>query len=254
MLSAFKICILSSYCLLLNVDSVPQEPCTQAMPFVKKLSVFASSEVFIYAKEALKLSAHDNREHGIVFGKDSVGNIIASTLTAGGFVNSTSMDLQFPGAFADLHNHPGNSTPSAGDIYNLIEVNQRRPAFDSRITLLKNGTLYAIVIVDPAMAAIFQKAYPPEQTEGFSPRFPPVLFNEFAELKSYLINITGLDRMLADEIATVIILDKYRTGISLLRLNDNSQFERIVVEIHNTSEGNGIYNRRVCKYQEDAQR
>ena len=205
------------------------DPCEESKAGLAKLSILTVSAVFTHSKNKLKELGKDGREYGLVFGKDTAGNITASAARTSGLKNASSSDTDFPGAFADMHNHPGNTVPSAGDLYSLISINRRQASFDTRITVLGNGCAYAIMIFDPILAANFADRYPPEQTSGFSPRFPDKLFLEFAELKSYFINIMGTERTMADEMATAYILDRYSTGVALLRSNAAGKFSRVFV-------------------------
>lgn len=222
-------------------------PCESSKNASAILSELSRSKVFSEAKEALTSAATDGKEHTIVFGKDAVGNNIMSQVKSTGQKNASSVERNFPGAFADMHNHPANTVPSTGDIYNLIRISGRNPLHNSRITLLANGTIYAVSIYNDQLASAFIKDYPAEQSGEFSPRFPEKLFNEFAEFKSYLISVQRIDKTKADEMATAHILDKYQSGVALFRLQDDNTFARVYVTQQRSSNGSDVYQLNICQ-------
>ncbi|MCG2613052.1 hypothetical protein LZZ85_02135 [Terrimonas sp. NA20] len=220
--------------------------CNRVQDVTVWLNVFSNDPAFANAKNAIEKAAIDKNEHGVMFGRDASGKMIHSGIVSEKTRNASSVNINFPGAFADMHNHPGNTAPSAGDIYNLIKVNRHHSAFDTRCAMLANGTIYAIVITDRQKADSFISKYPPEQTAGYSPRFPEKLFSEFAEIKSYLINIQEMDRMKADEIATAFILDKYNCGVDLFLYDGSKRFSRVVVREMISGNGNRFYQMELC--------
>lgn len=223
------------------------EPCEDSKNASPILSDLSRSKIFSEAKDALVSAARDGKEHTVVFGKDAVGNNIMSQVKSTGLKNTSSLESNFPGAFADMHNHPANTVPSTGDIYNLIRISGRNPLHNSRITLLANGTTYAVSVYNDQLALAFIKDYPAEQSGEFSPRFPEKLLNEFAELKSYLISVQRMDKTKADEMATASILDKYQSGVALFRLQDDDTFARVYVTQQRSSNGNVVYQLNICK-------
>jgi len=225
----------------------PMQPCEDSKNATAILSNLAHAKVFEEAKRKLTTAAADGNEHSIVFGKDAVGDSIISPLSPAGLKNVSAVDLNFPGAYADIHNHPSNTVPSTGDIYNLILTNGKNLEFTSRITLLANGTVYAVSVYNRELASSFTRNYPAEDAKGFSPRFPEKLFNEFAELKSYLISIQRIEKTTADEMATAYILDKYQSGVSLFRLLDDNRFARVYITQTESPGGSAAYHLNVCK-------
>ncbi len=211
-----------------------------------KLNKLAADHAFNDARSALTKAGADHNEHGLMFGKDTSGGITISSVMSDDTKNSSPVDIHFPGVFADMHNHPGNTAPSAGDIYNLIKLNKAQPAIDTRFALLANGTIYAIVITDRQKADSFASKYPPEQAPGFSPRLPEKQFIEFADLKSYLINIRGIDKPKADEIATAFLLDKYDSGLALFLYVRSKGFARVIVK-ESDIKGDRSYRTELCE-------
>ncbi|PZR29555.1 MAG: hypothetical protein DI535_02240 [Citrobacter freundii] len=223
------------------------EPCEDSKNASSILSDLARSKIFNEAKDALTSATTDGKEHTVVFGKDALGNNIISQVKSAGLKNRSSVEPNFPGAFADMHNHPANTVPSTGDIYNLIRISGKTPLHNSRITLLANGIVYAVSIYNDQLASAFIKDYPAEESGEFSPRFPEKLFNEFAELKSYLIGIQRMDKTKADEMATAYILDKYQSGVALFRLLEDNTFARVYITQQKSPNGNTVYQFNSCK-------
>jgi hypothetical protein len=241
--------LILTYCTPLLIAAGPPpahaDPCDSSKAAAEKLTSLANANVFQTAKQLLATAGKDGKEHSVVFGKDSAGKLTLSPLKSTGIRNSSTIDTKFPGAFADLHNHPGNTVPSAGDIYSLIAANRQYKNIDTRITLLANGSVYAIAVIDASSAAGFIRDHPPETTQGFSPRFPGQLFLEFTDLKSYLINVSGVDKVMADEMATAFILDKYQSGVCLLKVESEGHFRRVWVVVTGSA-GELSYQRRIC--------
>ena len=229
-----------------NLHSSAELLCNDTSGTVIRTTSLSHKTVFGEAAAAILNAGLDGNEYGVMFGKDSSDSVIISKISTNGARNSSPVNIGFPGAFADMHNHPGNTAPSAGDIYNLIKLNKDHPAFDTRFIILPNGKLYAIVITDREKADSFVKKYRPEQTPGFSPRFPEQQFNEFADLKSYLINIQNTDRTKADEIATAFMLNRYNSGVSLMLYVEQKRFAKVIVKESIDGRGNRTYWMELC--------
>ncbi len=229
-----------------NLGSSVKQLCDDTSGTAIRITSLSGKAVFSDAVAALQKAGSDGNEYGLMFGRDSSDSVIISKISTSGAINSSPVNIGFPGAFADAHNHPRNTAPSAGDIYNLIKLNKDHPAFDTRFTILANRTIYATVITDKQKADSFVTRYPPEQTPGFSPRFPEQQFNEFADLKSYLINIQNTDRTKADEIATAFMLDKYDSGVSLMLYVEQKRFQQIIVRELIDDRGNKTYRMELC--------
>ncbi len=92
------------------------------------------------AKTSIQSAASDGHEHSVTFGKDASGNITTSPITPGG-TSSGGVNSSWPGAFADLHNHPDNNAPYAGDLYGLITINNNHSGYDTWFAVTLNGTV-----------------------------------------------------------------------------------------------------------------
>ncbi|HEY0066410.1 MAG TPA: hypothetical protein VGB46_03580 [Flavisolibacter sp.] len=168
-------------------DNPPQpDPCSQAQPGANSAKEVSQTNSFQTSKQSIQAAASDGNEHAVTFGKDANGNVTSSSMSNGG-TNSSTVNTNWPGAFADLHNHPGGSLPSAGDLYGLINIQQGNSNYSTRFVVTPDGTVYALLVVDPAKASQFSSNFPKEQVPGFPPDFPDPLFTEFADAKSYTI-------------------------------------------------------------------
>ena len=227
-----KICFLS-ICLILQVDAYNGRPgnkaclksttqqttdlCEQARAGAHSMSLFAKDSIFASGLNTIRTAfAADRREHAISFGRDTNDKIFCSAMNNGGPMNG--MVPRISGAFADLHNHPKNIPPDAGDLYGLIDLNKNNRGYTARFIVTANGTLYCLLVTDTAEAAAFNANYPrqaPAIRDG-SPAFPSNIVDEFREMK-YGHHCT-------DEMAMSFILEKYRAGVVLLKQSADGLF------------------------------
>ncbi|HYO22232.1 MAG TPA: hypothetical protein VER36_07485 [Flavisolibacter sp.] len=201
----------------LHSDAVAKgDPCEAAKPFAEKATYFSKTAVFRAALLAIqkKAGVAPAREHTTSFGKDTLGNAIASPVINGERSSSSIPDVS--NGFADLHNHPNNTPPSSGDLYGLIRKNRKNRSYDIRYVITRAGTLYAFVIIDSAKASAFLAKYPPQQEPGYSPLFPDALLNEYREIQ-YKYNAT-------EEITMAYLLEKYEAGVALLKQGAGGAF------------------------------
>lgn len=82
--------------------------------------------------------------------------------------------------------------------------------------------------------------------QGSPPDFPLSISDDLAEARSYLIHIEGLDELIADEMAMSLVLDKYDTGVALLKQDSNGDFKRLRTE-SNIVNGNTVYAANNCQ-------
>ncbi|HSN59428.1 MAG TPA: hypothetical protein VLR49_00730 [Ferruginibacter sp.] len=196
------------------------DPCESARAGVTKATRLANHKVFIAALQEIKAAfAKDSMEHSVSFATSANGEISSSPMSKGNAMNSSVPAL--PGAIADLHNHPGNFPPASGDLYGLIDLNTNYNSYDTRFAVTQNGTIYALIITDAQAATVFNHNFPrvAPAYKGSSPTFPESLVDEFRELK-YLYNCN-------DEMALAYILEKYNTGISLLKQTGKGSFKKL---------------------------
>jgi hypothetical protein len=212
-------------------------PCSTAQDASNLASGFSANNAFTSAKSGVVSAAADGLEHAVSFGKDANGNIITSAISNG---NSNSSGAPaITNKFADLHSHPGNLPPSSGDIYGLIDIFENgNGAFQTRYIVTPNGTVYAIVMTDILAMFNFNVEYPREPNVGFEPDFPEEISDEINRMKQ-LGNAT-------DEMAIAFILDKYNTGIALLKQNANGDFKRVNTIEYTDANGVKTYTTNTC--------
>jgi hypothetical protein len=222
-----------------------QDPCTEAKALADLATNLSKNSSYITAKSNIQSAAADGNEHYVIFGKDANGNITASPMsnvgTTGGNIN-----VDWPGGFADLHNHPDYVVPSPGDFYGLVDLNNSHTDWNTRFVVTPDGSVYALVVVDLAKAVAWVAQNPKNQVQGSPPDFPVLIGDDLAEARSYLIHIEGLDELIADEMAMSLVLDKYDTGVALLKQDSNGDFKRLRTE-SNTINGNTVYAANNCQ-------
>ena len=196
------------------------DPCEDVKAGADKVTAFAKDSVFNDALKNIKSAfISDHKEHAIAFGKDPHQNIFSSGITNGNANGATVPAIN--NGFADLHNHPNNLPPDAGDLYGLIDINTRRKEYDSRFVVTVSGEVYALFITDTVTVAAFNLNYPRQVPAfpGGPPGFPVVIVDEYREMK-YQYDCT-------DEMALAFILEKYNAGIALLKQDSRGAFKKL---------------------------
>ena len=198
------------------------DPCITAQPAISNVNALTQSNSFSQAAMNIH-SANPALEHSVTFGKDATGNITASPMITGGPTTST-VDTNWPNAFADVHNHPSNSEPSEGDLYMIIGLSRSRPGWNTRIVHNKNGEVYALVVVDTAAAWRFRSnSYTTDSVYG------PVLNTDIRDTiqeVSFYFRGQGETRLYSNERALAYMLDKYNAGVILLK-KEGAAFRRL---------------------------
>lgn len=206
------------------------DPCEEAKPGTAAATLFAKDSVFILSLTNIKNAFATNRnEHCVSFGKDASGNIIASPVSGGGATSGKVPAIT--NAFADLHNHPNNLPPDAGDFYGLTNIHKNNPDYKTRFVVTVNGTVYALLVTELANTLAFIQKHPPQPPAfaGGPPGFPVAITDEARELK-YKYNCT-------DEMVLAFILEKYNTGVSLLKQNSNGAFNKLITTVAKNRKG-----------------
>lgn len=139
---------------------------------------------FTSAVNKIRQAQADKHEYSITFGREHDGHLTMSPIVKGDSTNGK-VRSNWPGAFADLHNHFNEQPPSAGDLYYLIKINSKNHFYNARFVIMKNGTIYALYIYEPKLANDFISKYPLEQMHGFSPRFPEPIFDDVDRISTY---------------------------------------------------------------------
>ena len=165
----------------------------------------------------------DSKEHAIAFGRDLNSKVICSGITNGNVISGNIPAITR--AFADIHNHPNDTPPDAGDFYGLIDINRNNSEYDTRFVITKSHTVYALLVTDHLAAEAFNINYQRQMPAfaGGPPGFPINMVDEFREIK-YNHNCT-------DEMAMAFILEKYDAGVSLLKQDGEGVFRKLVTSV-----------------------
>ncbi len=219
------------------------DPCAEAAELAETVTNLSKKKVYNTSKTSIQNAGANGNEYSVTFGTDGSGIINASGISGGGGSSGT-VNTGWPGAFADLHNHPNNEPPSNGDFYKLIDVNNNHPRYNIRMVVTPDGSVYALAIVDLAKANAFNNNYPPQDI-GFGPDLPELLNDELIDLKNHAIG-QGFDDLIAKEMALAFLLDKYNCGVALLKQDVDGKFKRIQTTETVNSNGIKIYNQANC--------
>jgi hypothetical protein len=196
---------------------------------------------YISAKTSIQTAAADGFEHSITLGKDANGAITQAPMNSGTSQYKVATNTSWPGAFAALHNHPENTPLSSGDIYASVQLNEKSSNFTTTF-VLTNGEIYGIVVTNLAAAQDFVKTYPADQIPNYNPEFPTFIFDQIEAIQTSDMTYTSIEGKTK---AISIILDKYNSGITLLKQDSNGNFNPIKME-ETVQNGNTIYTPKPC--------
>jgi len=191
-----------------------KDPCSIA----KNMTKDALDSTYISAKISIETASVDGFEHSITLGRDSNGQITKAPMNNGTSQYLVLTNTSWPGAFAALHNHPGNTPLSSGDIYTSVKLGVKNSNFATTY-VLTNGEVYAIVVTDLVAAQDFVKKYPAVNLPNQSPEFPDDIFYQIDDLKKVMgYSNEGRTNAIA------FVLDKFNAGISLLKQDSSGNF------------------------------
>lgn len=195
----------------------PTDPCADAQTGSTHATNLSQNSNFTSAKANIISAASNGNEHGVTFGRDANGNITTSNISNGS--GSSGTVPNWPGAFADLHNHTNATPPSSGDLYGFIDKSNVNSSFETRYILTNNGTVYALTVTNIQQAINFNSNYPRVPNNGYEPDFPPAIVDEIIDLKGQY----GA----TDEMAMSFVMEKYHMGVALLKQDSNGNFKRL---------------------------
>ncbi len=219
------------------------DPCATAKPLADAAKTLSQTQVFNTAKTEITTAASDGNEHAVTFGK--TGSTITRSIMTTGSTSEGSVDTNLSGAFADLHNHPNDEPPSAGDLYGLISRNNTHSNYNKRFVLAPDGSLYALVVVNLIKANTFVADHPKVQVPGYPPDFPDPVFTLLDNVKTSIEFGNVANGIIAEEMAMAYILDNYDSGIALLKQDNNGNFVRLRTKA-STANGNITYSANNC--------
>lgn len=133
--------------------------------------------------------------------------------------------------------------PSPGDLYNLITINNNHSAYDVRIVITPDGSVYALVILNLAEANTFNTNHS-SVNNGYGPDFPADIYVDFDAVKDQFM-LAGESSLISEERALAYVLSKYNTGFALLKQDANGTFKRLGTTA-TTSHGNTTYTANNC--------
>jgi hypothetical protein len=210
------------------------DPCTTG-DIVTSLS---QSKVYLAALNNVK-SANPTIEHSITLGRDASGNITQAPMNNGGPVK-VETNTSWADAFGAIHNHPNNTTISAGDIYSAVTLNSNNSNFTTTF-VYTDGEIYAAVVTDLTAAQAFVAAYPADIRTGYNPEFPDFIYNQLIDLRSKMgESISGRTMAMA------FILDKFNVGITFLKQDSSGRFNPLQIKEIPRSNGTLAYILTPC--------
>lgn len=176
-------------------------------------------------KRGYKPAGADGNEHSITLGgtASSSAPYTNSVMNNGG-TNGVAVNESIHGAFAAIHNHPNNTALSSGDIYTAVTLNTKNAAFYTSF-IITGGQTYAISIHDLPKAQNFVKNYPADLSPVYPPEFPDVIFDQIDYINSQIGS--SIDSKTS---AISAVLDKYDSGITLMKLGSDGKFTRIKIQ------------------------
>ncbi|KFE99038.1 hypothetical protein [Chryseobacterium luteum] len=203
----------------------PNDPCTKAQQGSQKATDNSKTQKFSDAKQGILNNFNQNgKENGVGMGRDTPNGELKATGVQE--LNANSGDISNPYAYpeADIHNHPGNTPPSAGDVYSMIKYYNSHPSFNTRYIVTPNGTVYALIITNANLFESFITNVPPSQVPGFAPNFSGDMFADYVDISN---RETGM----------AYVLDKYNSGIALTKMDANGNFKKINVKPNSNGSG-----------------
>lgn len=158
-----------------------------------------------------------------------------------GSPNIVATNTSWPGAFADIHNHTTNGPPSSNDIvYAAVTKNEINSGHTTSFVDVPDG-LYAIVVTDLAAAQAFVSTHPADTSPIYPPEFPTIIFDQIDDLKPSMgYDVEGRMR------AVSFILDKYNSGIIILKRDSGGNFKPLKMEETINPDGSKAYTLIPC--------
>ena len=208
----------------------PVDPCNAA----KTVTFISTNSGYVNAKAAIIKASADGNEHSITLGAAVSGVYTQSPMNNGG-PNGVAVNQSLSNPIFSIHNHPNNTPLSTGDIYTAVTLNTKFTGFTTSI-IITGGQTYAIMINDITKAQNFVKNYPPDLSPNYPPEFPNFIFDQIDAMKDYMgYTIEGRTSGIA------FILDKYNSGITLMKQDTNGKFNRIKNQETTNADGSKRY-------------
>ena len=209
--------------------NINKDPCQLAKDHKKMFDSLQNSSD--YTNKLNIISQSGSVEKTTTFGRNSNGQIISTSIVSGNSGSATP-NFNISSPFALLHSHPNVSPPSTGDFYNLAKNANKYPSLTSSITIDASGNIYSLLIVDRDKLETFLTNNPGTTPPGSNgPTFPLIIANDQLNIQDAIVR-DGFENNEAYAMAFSFILDKYNTGVELLKSN-NGNFEPIIIITQN---------------------
>jgi hypothetical protein len=220
-------------------DPEPEpEPCEKAQSMTN--GVLDSG--YKSALSSIRTASSDGLEHSITLGKNGWLQTTQSVMNTGG-THNVAVNTSLLGAFASIHNHPTVSPLSSGDIYVSVKLNTLCSELATSFIALPDGSTYAIVVTDLTAAQAFVAAYPADLLPGYSAEFPDFILDQIKAIETSSMAFSSTEGKTQ---AISIILDKYNSGITLLKQDSIGNFNAIKME-ETIQNGITTYTTKPCK-------
>jgi hypothetical protein len=186
------------------------------------------------------------------------GTFMTTPIKPGEF-NSANGDPTYPNflPFASAHTHPHNGIldafpmPSVGDIYSLAKYNALYPSYTAAYVISQSdGSTTALIVTDHQKLMNFVAAYPPgtyQDNADWAPGSPMDI-----EVNAVVTSLDpgGTFGSPANEVAwrnaQAYVLDKFETGLTMVKKNVDGTFSQIHYVKATDAQGNISYKQYNC--------
>ena len=231
------------------------DPCTNANTAIANANaLFNSPEVQQGMNDALtaKLNnpATNNIEWAVGVGQTSTGFTVTPAVTDYDPYSSTIPVSQVVGTYvADGHIHPlpGVASPSAGDLYGMLNTIQLYPERKYRFTFGGGGAnspidVYVLIVTDSNAAQTFLNEYPKSENydndkHSFK-RYSKLGADYYNVRKSYGAGFfldSSNEVYNGDVVGMAYVLDKYNSGMCIAKKDANGNLKKINATLRKTT-------------------
>lgn len=221
-----------------NFPDNKKDPCIVA----KELTTLGASPVFKKALQDIRNTKDFYyREYAISLGKNTGGQIYASTMIGGGKIE-VAVNHSMEGFFINLHNHPSYTIHSGRDLSNATLFNKFYPNYIGSFVLPHTEQVYAAVITDLAAAQAFVAKYLTDPKTNEPRHYPDFMYTEMTQvlgdMHSYSIE--------SDSRAKAFVVSKYNAGITFFRQNNYGKFYPLLIKETTQTNGSKAYTLINC--------
>lgn len=212
------------------------DPCTQTKEGKKEAEkILKDANVAQHMDSFLRGKVASAREWAVAIGRNNDGSYSVSEPNMGGATSGVVPSVPSGVYVADGHTHPGSSgAPSGGDLYGMLEIMQSNPDYTTRFVYgdYFGSEVYALVITDRNLARQFLSQYPrssnyDENSHEFLANTPLGIDFQKIERIRYngYYNYSQVQGYSPAAIGMAYILEKYNTGLALLKQDINGNFQ-----------------------------